>query len=89
MGDITAEFGVYMIAKVVSGIFAWTACVIGIWLIVQHLRHYTNPSVQKPTVRIILMIPVSYHILFFLFRKLKIEIKIRYVRVTMIFLRYF
>jgi len=49
----------YVVAMIVSGIFSWSAAGIGVWLIVQHLRHYSNPSVQKPTVRIILMIPVS------------------------------
>lgn len=39
------------------------ACVLGallltLWLILQHLRHYTRPNLQRCIVRIVLMVPV-------------------------------
>lgn len=42
-----------------SGTYALLACIVSIVLAYQHLRNFTAPRLQKPIVRIILMVPVG------------------------------
>jgi hypothetical protein len=46
---------------VISGIFSLSALCVSIFVIVQHLRHYSQPILQKNMIRILLMIPVPVH----------------------------
>eukprot|EP00887_Chlorella_sp_A99_P002524 scaffold6.g2524.t1 len=43
---------------VVAGLCAYTACVLCIFQIIQHLRHYSEPLFQRYIVRIIFMVPM-------------------------------
>jgi hypothetical protein len=42
----------------IAGFFAWTAVVLSLWLIYKHLRNYNEPHLQRPIVRILLMVPI-------------------------------
>ncbi|KAJ0987492.1 hypothetical protein J5N97_005848 [Dioscorea zingiberensis] len=60
--DITSYGGVYANlytpAITIGGIFALIAFVLSLWLILQHLRSYTNPAEQKWVIGVLLMVPV-------------------------------
>lgn len=45
-------------ALIVGGCFAAVAVLTSIYLILQHLRSYTNPAEQKWVVAVIFMVPV-------------------------------
>jgi len=45
-------------AWIIGGIFAGMSCCISFFLIFKHLRHYSEPKVQRYMVRIILLVPV-------------------------------
>lgn len=47
-----------------TGFTSALAIGISVWLILKHLMHYTQPTIQKHIVRIIIMIPVRI-LLFF------------------------
>jgi hypothetical protein len=42
----------------IAGFFAWTSVFLSSWLIYKHLRNYNEPNLQRPIVRIILMVPL-------------------------------
>jgi hypothetical protein len=42
----------------IAGFFAWTAVFLSTWLIYKHLRNYNEPNLQRPIVRILLMVPI-------------------------------
>eukprot|EP00232_Nephroselmis_pyriformis_P031295 CAMPEP_0182855026 /NCGR_PEP_ID=MMETSP0034_2-20130328/1600_1 /TAXON_ID=156128 /ORGANISM="Nephroselmis pyriformis, Strain CCMP717" /LENGTH=348 /DNA_ID=CAMNT_0024985927 /DNA_START=92 /DNA_END=1135 /DNA_ORIENTATION=+ len=52
---------------VIAGIAASMACIIAMVQIVNHLRHYTEPTFQRYIVRIIFMVPVYSMVSFFSF----------------------
>ncbi|XP_027198384.2 transmembrane endosomal protein [Dermatophagoides pteronyssinus] len=45
-------------AKIIAGIFAWTALCITCHQIYQHLKYYTMPSEQRWIVRILFIVPI-------------------------------
>lgn len=47
-----------MIGFVIAAVFAVAATVITLYLAVQHLRNYTEPHLQRPIVRILLIVPI-------------------------------
>lgn len=45
-------------AFVIGGVFVFLAIPISLWEIIQHLVHYTKPSLQRHIIRIIWMVPI-------------------------------
>lgn len=45
-------------AVIIGGLFALVALILSLFLILQHLRFYTNPAEQKWIVSIVFMVPV-------------------------------
>lgn len=42
----------------IGGLFVLTTIPICIWHIMQHVRHFTKPMLQKPIIRILFMVPI-------------------------------
>ncbi|KAL6061781.1 DUF300-domain-containing protein [Balamuthia mandrillaris] len=48
----------YVVAWIVAGVCALSAFFLSVYLILQHLFHYTQPVLQKYIVRILFMVPI-------------------------------
>ncbi|XP_048861150.1 transmembrane protein 184C [Brienomyrus brachyistius] len=53
-----SEVGVHNKAWFIAAIFVFMTIPISLWGILQHLVHYTQPELQKPTIRILWMVPI-------------------------------
>jgi hypothetical protein len=49
---------VLQIIWIVGGVCAFIALVISSWVILNHLVNYTTPSIQRPMVRLLIMVPI-------------------------------
>jgi len=45
-------------ARIIAGIFVLTSIAVSLSHVYQHLRNYTQPRIQKCTIRILLMVPI-------------------------------
>ncbi|XP_057584152.1 transmembrane protein 184C isoform X3 [Hippopotamus amphibius kiboko] len=52
------EVGIHTKAWFIAGIFLLLTIPISLWVILQHLVHYTQPELQKPIIRILWMVPI-------------------------------
>uniref|UniRef100_A0A2K5DAG9 Transmembrane protein 184C n=1 Tax=Aotus nancymaae TaxID=37293 RepID=A0A2K5DAG9_AOTNA len=52
------EVGIHTKAWFTAGIFLLLTISILLWVILQHLVHYTQPELQKPIIRILWMVPI-------------------------------
>uniref|UniRef100_A0A8C5KUH8 Transmembrane protein 184C n=1 Tax=Jaculus jaculus TaxID=51337 RepID=A0A8C5KUH8_JACJA len=52
------EVGIHTKAWFIAGIFMLLTIPISLWVILQHLVHYTQPELQKPIIRILWMVPI-------------------------------
>uniref|UniRef100_A0A8C9QL27 Transmembrane protein 184C n=1 Tax=Spermophilus dauricus TaxID=99837 RepID=A0A8C9QL27_SPEDA len=50
--------GIHTKAWFIAGIFLLLTIPISLWVILQHLVHYTQPELQKPIIRILWMVPI-------------------------------
>lgn len=44
--------------NIIGGLFVITTLPICFWHIMQHVRNFTKPSLQKPIIRILWMVPI-------------------------------
>ncbi|XP_064123624.1 transmembrane protein 184C isoform X2 [Loxodonta africana] len=54
----SAPVGIHTKAWFIAGIFLLLTIPISLWVILQHLVHYTQPELQKPIIRILWMVPI-------------------------------
>ncbi|XP_055260374.1 transmembrane protein 184C [Moschus berezovskii] len=52
------EVGIHTKAWFIAGIFLLLTIPVSLWVILQHLVHYTQPELQKPIIRILWMVPI-------------------------------
>uniref|UniRef100_A0A8C9B4Q1 Transmembrane protein 184C n=1 Tax=Prolemur simus TaxID=1328070 RepID=A0A8C9B4Q1_PROSS len=52
------KVGIHTKAWFIAGIFVLLTIPVSLWVILQHLVHYTQPELQKPIIRILWMVPI-------------------------------
>ncbi|XP_019064954.2 emopamil-binding protein-like [Fukomys damarensis] len=52
------QVGIYSKGWVLAGVFLLMTMLVLLWRILQHVVHYTQPELQKPTIRILWMVPI-------------------------------
>jgi hypothetical protein len=58
MVDIGSGLELHHLAWIIAAFFTLISLVGSVWLVYKHLKHWSEPMIQRHIVRIILMIPI-------------------------------